>query len=165
MGGKLHYWPRGNKFVIRSFAGSRKSVPDTARSSKMPEDISIEEAEIAQLFQKWNSALLSGKVENVVDLYAQDAILIPTLMNEVLCAPAAITAYFANLMHRKPSSKILSAHIRHFGHFAIHSGSYEIALAADGPESKLQARFTFVYRKDPTGWKIIEHHSSMLPKT
>ncbi|MCH8466765.1 MAG: SgcJ/EcaC family oxidoreductase [Roseinatronobacter sp.] len=130
----------------------------------MPEDKSAEAAEIAALFQQWNDALQSGLAENVAALYAQDAILLGTFVNEILNTPAAITAYFANLMHRRPSSAIVSEHIRHFGDIALHSGLYEFSLNADTPEARLLARFTFAYRKGPEGWRIIEHHSSTLPQ-
>jgi uncharacterized protein (TIGR02246 family) len=131
----------------------------------MLRDRSADIREITQLFQKWDDALQSGDARNVAALYAPDAVLVPTFANEILDTPVAITAYFANLLHRQPSSKVISAHMRHFGQIAVHSGIYELALAADGPNTKLQARFTFVYCAGPEGWKIIEHHSSMLPQT
>jgi uncharacterized protein (TIGR02246 family) len=131
----------------------------------MQPDISSDTAKIALLFQKWNDALQSGQSENVAALYAPDAILVPTFLNEILDTPSAITSYFNALMPRQPSSKIITQNIRHFGPIAINSGIYELALATDGTETELQARFTFVYRKDPDGWKIVEHHSSILPQT
>jgi uncharacterized protein (TIGR02246 family) len=130
----------------------------------MQTDTSGDIAKIAALFQKWSDALQSGQAAAVAALYAPDAILVPTFLNEILDTPSAITTYFNNLMPRQPSSKIITQHIRHFGPIAINSGIYDLALAAEGPETELQARFTFVYRHGPDGWKIVEHHSSILPQ-
>jgi uncharacterized protein (TIGR02246 family) len=130
----------------------------------MQTDTSSDTAKIALLFHKWNDALQSGQAENVAALYAPDAILVPTFVNEILDTPSAIITYFNTLMPRQPSSKIITQNIRHFGPIAINSGLYDFSLATDGTETELQARFTFVYRQDPDGWKIIEHHSSILPQ-
>ena len=41
------------------------------------------------------------------------------------------------------------------------SGIYTFTLGVDG--SKVQARFTYVYKKIGDEWKILSHHSSQLP--
>ena len=53
------------------------------------------------------------------------------------------------------------SNIRIFDYIAINSGIYTFSFK-DG--SSAQARFTFMYRKNNEAWKIIEHHSSLLPE-
>lgn len=47
------------------------------------------EAEIASLFDRWNAALATGDASSVAKLYAPDAVLEPTVSNEVRTTPPA----------------------------------------------------------------------------
>jgi uncharacterized protein (TIGR02246 family) len=40
---------------------------------------------IASLFDDWNEALATKNPEKVANLYAHDAVLLPTVSNEVSC--------------------------------------------------------------------------------
>lgn len=44
----------------------------------------------------------------------------------------------------------------------IISGVYEFTMGADG--SKVMARYSFVYVKEDSEWKIAHHHSSAMPE-
>lgn len=41
------------------------------------------------------------------------------------------------------------------------SGIYTFTMGVDG--SKVQARYTYVYKKIGNAWKILHHHSSQMP--
>jgi hypothetical protein len=47
---------------------------------------------------------------------------------------------------------------------ASRNGIYTFTLTTNGVESKVTARFTFVYRKEQGMWKIEQQHSSVLPE-
>lgn len=50
------------------------------------------------------------------------------------------------------------------GDIGIHAGDYTFMWqAADGSDVEVDARYTFSYRKEADGWKIVEHHSSAMP--
>ena len=120
---------------------------------------------IHSLFDLWNQALLSGDAGKVAALYAPDAILLPTVSNRVRHTPAEIADYFTHFLQSKPSGKILESNVRTFGDLAINSGIYEFALAPENkPQTIIQARFTFAYRKTGEDWLIVEHHSSRMPE-
>jgi uncharacterized protein (TIGR02246 family) len=120
---------------------------------------------INSLFDLWNEALISGDAENVATLYASDAILLPTVSNQVRHNTTEIADYFAHFLLSKPTGKILESNVRVFGDHAINSGIYEFTLTPeDKPTSVIQARFTFVYRKTGDDWRIVEHHSSKMPE-
>ena len=119
---------------------------------------------IRALFDKWNEALQSGDPDQVVALYASDAILLPTLSNDVRHHHTEMHAYFVDFLKRKPFGTINESNIRDLGELAVHSGVYSFNLTTDGQQSLAQCRFTFVYRKIDGDWKIIEHHSSLMPE-
>jgi uncharacterized protein (TIGR02246 family) len=121
------------------------------------------EKDILRLFTEWNAALLSGKPDQVVKLYAADAILLPTFSNRVRHTHAEIRDYFAHFLKNGPSGRIDEGNVRIFGGLAVNSGIYTFRLKR-GPVKKVQARFTFVYRWDGGRWSIVEHHSSAMPE-
>lgn len=121
--------------------------------------------DIHSLFEIWNEALKSGNPENVAALYAPDAILLPTVSNQVRHNTSEIVDYFTHFLLNKPTGRILESNVRIFGDHAINSGIYEFALCpTDKPTSVIQARFTFVYRRNGDDWQIVEHHSSKMPE-
>ena len=119
------------------------------------------EEDILDLFDQWNKALQTGIPEKVVSLYERDAILLPTLSNNVRHSHDEIKDYFVHFLAKDPVGNIDESNIRIFDDIAINSGIYTFSFK-DG--SSAQARFTFVYRKNNEAWKIIEHHSSLLPE-
>ena len=121
----------------------------------------MSENDILSLFEQWNNALQTGEPKNVAALYAEDAILLPTVSNKVRHNHAEIEDYFVHFLAKGPQGKIDEANVRIFGELAINSGVYTFTFK-DG--AVVQARFTYVYKQDGEGWKIIEHHSSAMPE-
>ena len=118
--------------------------------------------EIASLFQKWNDALKTRDPKNVVALYDTDAILLPTVSNQVRHNHSEITDYFEGFLAKGPVGAIDESNVRIHSDIAINSGVYTFTFA-DG--AKVPARFTFVYRWNGEHWLIIEHHSSQMPES
>lgn len=53
--------------------------------------------------------------------------------------------------------------VRMHGDIGIQAGDYTFTwVGADGPV-EVDARFTFSFRREGNGWKIVEHHSSGMP--
>ena len=121
----------------------------------------MEKSEITALFKQWNSALKTGDPKQVAALYAADAILLPTVSNQVRHNHAEIEDYFVHFLAKGPQGKIDESNVRIFGELAINSGVYSFTFR-DG--MTVQARFTYVYRWDGQRWSIIEHHSSAMPE-
>lgn len=121
----------------------------------------MNESEILALFDKWNTALQSGDPKKVTALYKEDAILLPTLSNQVRHNSQERESYFVDFLAKGPNGKIDESNVRIFGDIAINSGIYTFSFK-DG--STAQARYTFVYLKNDGEWVIVEHHSSLLPE-
>lgn len=119
--------------------------------------------EILKLFDQWNAALQTGDPDEVVKLYAENAILEPTVSNLVRHDRMEIRDYFVHFLAKGPSGKIDEANVRIYGGIAINSGVYTFRFQS-GPVETVQARFTFVYQWIGDGWLIVEHHSSAMPE-
>ena len=121
--------------------------------------------EVSDLFAKWNKALQTDDADQVTDCYAPNAILLPTVSPKVRHNHAEIRDYFVHFLLKKPIGRIVEENIRIFEDVAINSGLYTFSMVDGESRKDVPARFTFVYRKDEKGWRIIEHHSSVLPTT
>ena len=119
------------------------------------------EVEITALFDEWNNALQTRDPEQVANLYAGNAILLPTMSNRVRHTHEEIKDYFAPFLKKNPIGTINESNIRTFGQLAINSGIYTFTFQ-DG--TSVQARFTFVYCMHGDRWWITEHHSSQMPE-
>ena len=120
------------------------------------------DAEIRALFDQWNAALATGDPAQVDALYAEDAVLLPTVAPGVLDTPAERVGYFDAFLKKRPTGRIDESVVRDLGDgYASSTGLYTFDLAATG--EVVHARFTFVYEEIDGGWRIIEHHSSKEP--
>lgn len=117
--------------------------------------------EITALFDEWNSAIQTGDPKQVAALYENNAILLPTVSNQVRHNPGEIEDYFVNFLAKGPMGKIDEANVRTFGELAINSGVYTFTFEGG---ASVQARYTFVYRWNGQRWMIVEHHSSAMPE-
>ncbi|MFD5859126.1 SgcJ/EcaC family oxidoreductase [Streptomyces chartreusis] len=123
--------------------------------------------EIAGLFDQWNRALATGDPEQVADLYAKDAVLLPTVSNRVRADRAGIIDYFEHFLANKPVGTKIETHVNVLDHnSAIDTGVYEFALTdpATGEKSTVEARYTYAYEKRGGEWFIVNHHSSKMPE-
>ncbi len=121
----------------------------------------MSQKEITLLFDKWNHALQTGEPKKVAALYENNAILLPTVSNQVRHNHAEIEDYFVHFLAKGPVGEIDEANVRIFGELAINSGIYTFTFKDGGV---VQARFTFVYRWNGENWMIVEHHSSQMPE-
>lgn len=118
--------------------------------------------EIESLFLVWNKALESGDPDQVVRLYATNAILLPTLSNKPRTSHAEIRDYFARtFMPLGPSGKIVKSYVRVMCDIAICSGIFVFTFS---DLSVVQVRNSFIYGWSGEEWLIIEHHSSLMPE-
>lgn len=118
-------------------------------------------SEIAALFERWNASLRSGDPKKVVAQYAPDSILLPTLSNRARFTAAEKEEYFVHFLQRRPEGKVDDRLIDVDCNSATDAGLYTFRFA-DG--SKVQARYSFTYKKVDGQWLITSHHSSAMPE-
>jgi len=118
---------------------------------------------VKALFKRWNQALASGNPETVAGLYGPGALLLPTLSPTNRSDPEAIADYFTAFLKRHPTGEVTSRQILLGCNQATDAGNYRFQLHQ--PDEQLNARFTFVYGFDGQQWRIVHHHSSLVPET
>jgi len=122
-------------------------------------------SQIAALFVRWNDALQTLDPDKVVQTYAADAILLPTLENGPLIGHEAIRNYFVQFLKKHPVGAIDTRTIRIGCNMAFASGLYTFIVDGDqGMRVPVPARYTYIYEPKGGRWLIAHHHSSIRPQ-
>ena len=118
--------------------------------------------DVIALFEEWNGALATLDPDTVTAMYAADAVLLPTVSNQVRHNHVGIRDYFVNFLQKSPQGVIneSNVHILSDSH-ATNSGVYTFTF---GDGSAVTARFSYLYVATEAGWKILQHHSSAMPE-
>ena len=141
-------------------AGGAVAGPE--KSAKKPT-----KKQVAALFDEWNAALKTRDAEKVADLYWDDAVLLPTLSNQVRADRESRVDYFEHNLANKPVGKKIETHINVLdSNSVLDAGLYEFALTDHdtGEKSVAKARYTYEWEKRDGEWKIVNHHSSLMPE-
>ena len=115
----------------------------------------------SELLQKWIDAVKGGDAKQVISLYHDDGILLGTFSGKERVGHELILEYFENLLKSPVEVEIVSEHPNVFESVAVNSGLYNFVTEG----KTINARFSFVYHNGNDGWKIVSHHSSVMPKT
>ncbi|MBB4713627.1 SgcJ/EcaC family oxidoreductase [Streptomyces luteogriseus] len=128
----------------------------------------VTKAQVLGLFDRWNAALRTGDPKKVAELYAKDAVLLPTVSNQVRTDRAGIVDYFEHFLQNKPVGTKVESVVNVLDRdTVIDTGVYEFSLTdhGTGEKSTVKARYTYAYEKQPNGrWLIVNHHSSKMPQ-
>ena len=113
-------------------------------------------------FDTWNAALATLDPDQVTALYADNAVLLPTVSNQVRHNPAEIRDYFVGFLQKSPQGVIDESNVNILSEtHATNSGVYTFTF---GDGSTVTARSSYLYAASDTGWKILQHHSSAMPE-
>ena len=122
----------------------------------------MNDADVLGLFDQWNTALSTLNPDTVTALYADNAVLLPTVSNQVRHNQEEIRDYFVGFLQKSPQGVVdeFNVNILSDTH-ATNSGVYTFTF---GDGSKVSARFSYLYVASDDGWKILQHHSSAMPE-
>lgn len=137
-------------------------APLAAQANPVSACIKADESDIAALFDRWNASLQTGDARAVARLYAQDAVLLPTVSNQPRLDQAGRIDYFEHFLLKKPVGKINTSTIRIGCNKAIDTGTYTFTFADN---TVVDARYTFTYVWSGGRWLISSHHSSAMPES
>ena len=121
----------------------------------------------SELLQKWIGVVESGDPKQVTNLYLDNGILLGTFSNKERVGHELILEYFEKLLKSPVNVEIVSEHPHDFEWAAVNSGLYNFVTNG----KTINARFSFVYQADVKNaistdmWKIVSHHSSVMPET
>ncbi|QEH97773.1 nuclear transport factor 2 family protein [Gluconobacter thailandicus] len=116
---------------------------------------------------EWAKVVSTGEIEELLKLYAPDAILVPTVSDEVRGADDQRRAYFENFL-AKPNLrceiKSFKKRISHKLGTVVIGGLYDFTFGEDQKAELVPARFLFTFEEINGRWVITGHHSSQLAR-
>jgi hypothetical protein len=116
----------------------------------------------------WMNALNAGRIEEVLGLYAEDAVLLPTFSPHTLHTAAGRRGYFEQLVGRPGFSVSLherTLRVQGLGAgVEVASGIYRFHVEIDGEPLVFEARFSFLVELGAPH-PVRHHHSSQIPRT
>ncbi|MBU6407636.1 MAG: SgcJ/EcaC family oxidoreductase [Alphaproteobacteria bacterium] len=123
------------------------------------------EEEVAANFGAWEAALATGDPKLVSALFSPNAILAPTVSNQIRDTPAEVEAYFVDFLKMSPRPTINERYIEVLDeNTAIDAGVWTFDITRDGEPGWVTARYSFVWEKTDGAWKIQLLHSSAMPE-
>ncbi len=123
-----------------------------------------DEASVRAAYNDWVKAVTGGSADPVLKLYDDKAVLLATFGPKPLVGHSQLREYFVKFTALpRLKAETNESIIRIFGDTAINSGLYTFKYEKDGKVVNVPARFSFTYRKDGGKWKIVDHHSSVVP--
>lgn len=124
---------------------------------------------IRSLDQKWLKAAMEKNVDSLMTLYTPDAATLTQGQEPVTTAEARRTWYtnFVNMSLTDAQMNTLGVEFSDDGTMAYDYGTYSGTITPPGaPAMKDRGAYLNVWRKTPTGWKLVaESSSSSLPMT
>jgi uncharacterized protein (TIGR02246 family) len=142
------------------------NAASTAKSSAGPKCKLVNEAIIEAQFAKFNEAWATKDPAKVTALFANEAVLLPTVSNEPRTTPEGINNYFVKFLQGSPVGTINSSNVRLGCNMAARLGTWTVTMtdAKSGVKSDVKARYSFIYSYEGGEWKIAHLHSSMMPE-
>lgn len=112
---------------------------------------------------QWTEAVASGRIEAILELYAPDAVLVPTLSNEIAVTADCRRKYFEFFLSDGGPDctlkSVVSRTDRKHGTATV-AGIYAFRFRRPTGEETVPARFLFTLEEIGSRWMIIGHHSS-----
>ncbi len=120
-----------------------------------------------KVLYKWCENINSGKMEKLLELYDDNAIIIPTFSQTIITTNEMRKSYFSRLfnlrqlsvtLHKEPPfvQKVTES-------IEIISGFYTFQYLTDEKHTAFDARYSFVINKEREK-PILHHHSSLMPE-
>jgi hypothetical protein len=95
-----------------------------------------------------------------------DLTFLPTVSPDFIRDAHSTKQYFAEFIKRLPEGKITDEHVQSISDDAyLHSGMYTFMTGPEDDRQPVLARFTYMWRMFNGKYKIVHHHSSVVPGT
>ncbi|KAJ8614542.1 hypothetical protein CTAYLR_000847 [Chrysophaeum taylorii] len=151
-----------------SFGGGVAQAPmHAAMPAPMPKATEKVDVALARKnFKRWNDALQTKNPTVVADLYSSEALsFLPTVSPMHIKDGMNTEEYFTAFVQKNPFGTITDDSVQPYGNgdAYLHSGLYTFELGTGAERAPVQARFSYVWKKEDGSWKISHHHSSVRP--
>jgi MFS superfamily sulfate permease-like transporter len=112
----------------------------------------------------WADGVNRHSLLSVVSTYHVDGLLWGTFAKDLRAGHFHIKRYFEHLFELDDVKvRFESGETRQYHDIFIRSGSYVFSYRKKGVVVRVPARYSFVCKKECTGWYILDHHSSEFP--
>lgn len=118
---------------------------------------------IGRLIQTWLEAVSRRDIDDLVELYSEDAQFWGTMAARLCHGSDDIRDYFTRFLDRQwIRADLLDLRWQRSGDRVLAAGAYRFTWQdwPDREEVDARARFTFVLGPTAAGWRIFQHHSS-----
>lgn len=118
-----------------------------------------------EALRRWTEVISSGRVDKVLALYAPDAILVPTLSDEIGEREDERRRYFETFLSNESLSCEILVQKRRVSQklgTVVIGGLYTFRFRRKGGDNVVPARFLFTFEEIDGRWLITGHHSSRL---
>jgi MFS superfamily sulfate permease-like transporter len=114
--------------------------------------------------QDWADGINNHSLLGVVSTYHVEGLLWGTFAKDLRAGHFHIKRYFEHLFELEDVKvQFESSETRQYHDIFIRSGSYVFSYRKKGAVVHVPARYSFVCKKERTGWYILDHHSSEFP--
>jgi hypothetical protein len=123
-----------------------------------------EKKNLTDFINDWAFGINSHSMSAVVGCYDINGLLWGTFAKELREGHHKIKGYFEHLFELEDVHvKFESGEVRQYKDIYIQSGKYVFTFKRKKELISVPARYSFVCKKEKTGWFILEHHSSEFP--
>jgi len=112
------------------------------------------------ILEIWVKKITENDANQVSELYHKDGLLLGTFSDIERHGRESIFNYFENLLKSKVDVEIVSQLKHKTDTITTSSGFYNFIING----KIIKARYSFVFLKVEDKWKILSHHSSVLPE-
>jgi MFS superfamily sulfate permease-like transporter len=120
--------------------------------------------DLDQFIGDWADGVNRHNLLTTVSTYDVNGLLWGTFAKDLRTGHFHIKRYFEHLFELEHLEvRFDSGETRQYRDIFIRSGSYTFSYRKKGALVEIPARYSFVCKKEPTGWYIVEHHSSEFP--
>jgi MFS superfamily sulfate permease-like transporter len=120
--------------------------------------------DLDEFIADWGHGINHRNLLSVVSTYDVDGLLWGSFAKDLRAGHFHIKRYFEHLFELDDLKvKFESGETRQYQGIFIRSGSYVFSYRRRGKLVEVPARYSFVCKKERTGWYILEHHSSEFP--
>jgi hypothetical protein len=123
------------------------------------------QADPGEVLSRWVEAFNARDLDRICSLYADDAVLWGTFSSSLIVSPQGVRDYFARAFEpsMQANAEMQAFRLQPAGPVAVASGAYLLRAVMAGQCRALPARFTVVLGPAHGSWKILTHHSSLMP--
>ena len=121
----------------------------------------VSEAQISDLFTRWNDSLATLNPWEVVKNYAESAFFLTTYSDKPRLTQQERFEYYTDILKRHPQLKVDQRSIHIGCNMANDTGLYTIIFK--GTE-KVPGRYSITYQFIDGQWLIVAQHTSLMPE-